>query len=713
MPCTPKKSSTVSLPVMPSSTGASPRMKRSRMGWKRAVVLGTVQLLIIARILHWYFSGKSETVGPVEPSEAIQTVSDGVITAGAIFFAVALLSTAILGRWFCGWGCHIIMLQDACLWLCRKVGLRPKPFRSRLLLYIPLLLGLYMFIWPLAYRFALVPGTQALSSSLGRDHVIPSAIRSSFGFFNVRIHERPVPRMQTEWELTTSDFWKTFPGWAVGIPFLLVCGFGTVYFLGAKGYCTYGCPYGGLFAPLDTLAIGRIRVNDNCEQCGHCTAACTSNVRVHEEVAEYGMVVDPGCMKCMDCVSVCPNEALSFGIGKPGFLKGAPKTTGVKPNWDLPKSAEIILFVLFWLVFFGVRGVYGAGLFPMLFASGIAAVTTFILWHAWRVLREDNVSFHKWRLKIKKRLLPAGWAYLMIAAVVGLFAAQSLAVQTMNFAAGKLKERVNLSVSRAEVFTPNPRALEPEEARNAEHALRWYDRAAALGDGGIGIYGNSHADIQRGWLRACRQEYAEAERLIRGAMDRANQQFDGLTRDVMMLIVLQARTGEPANSRATIDRAFDYARATLDEQPDFFSLRDQFATLLAQAGRSDEALDVARAGVDLAPDNLALRSRLGQLEANYGDLGRAIEQFRAAIEIDPENIFLRVMLAQSLASSGDLDAGHAAITEAIEHSPNPAMKYNAAMEYARILANTGQVSLAEEWAATATKFASEAGLVVP
>ena len=22
----------------------------------------------------------------------------------------------------------------------------------------------------------------------------------------------------------------------------------------------------------------------------------------------YGMVVDPGCMKCMDCVSVCPND---------------------------------------------------------------------------------------------------------------------------------------------------------------------------------------------------------------------------------------------------------------------------------------------------------------------------------------------------------------------------------------------------------------------
>ena len=42
---------------------------------------------------------------------------------------------------------------------------------------------------------------------------------------------------------------------------------------------------------------------------------CTSNVRVHEEIREYGGVVDPGCMKCLDCVSVCPNDALSYNCG--------------------------------------------------------------------------------------------------------------------------------------------------------------------------------------------------------------------------------------------------------------------------------------------------------------------------------------------------------------------------------------------------------------
>src|SRR4030095_9260277 len=108
------------------------------------------------------------------------------------------------------------------------------------------------------------------------------------------------------------NFWETFPSVAVAIPFLFICGFMTVYFLGQKGFCTYACPYGGFFGLADKFSPGKIRVTDACNQCGHCTATCTSNVVVHAEVKQYGMVVDPGCMKCMDCVSVCPNDALYF-----------------------------------------------------------------------------------------------------------------------------------------------------------------------------------------------------------------------------------------------------------------------------------------------------------------------------------------------------------------------------------------------------------------
>src|SRR5262249_34687138 len=130
--------------------------------------------------------------------------------------------------------------------------------------------------------------------------------------------------------LTTTTFWATFPGWVMTIATFAVCGFAIVWFLGAKGFCTYGCPYGAIFGVVDQLAPVRIRVTDACEGCGHCTAVCSSNVRVHQEVRDFGAVVDPGCMKCLDCVSVCPKDALYVGIGRPALL--------TKPRRELARS---------------------------------------------------------------------------------------------------------------------------------------------------------------------------------------------------------------------------------------------------------------------------------------------------------------------------------------------------------------------------------------
>ena len=146
----------------------------------------------------------------------MHTLQRGAINAGFIFFSLAILATLIFGRFVCGWGCHILALQDFCAWMLKKMGLTPKPFRSRLLIYVPLIAALYMFVWPTAYRFF---------SSSEPGPLIPK-------FTN---------------HLVTNNFWETFPSVAVAIPFLFICGFVTVYFLGQKGFCTYACPYGGFF----------------------------------------------------------------------------------------------------------------------------------------------------------------------------------------------------------------------------------------------------------------------------------------------------------------------------------------------------------------------------------------------------------------------------------------------------------------------------------
>src|SRR5215213_11537419 len=141
----------VELPVLKHSTVPKSDIRESKVGrWRAASLIG-LYLLMIAHIIQWRLMG--QTVSPIEPSESMYTLQNGAINAGFIFFSLAILATLIFGRFVCGWGCHIVSLQDFCAWLLGKMGLKPKPFRSRLLVYVPLIVALYMFVWPTIARY--------------------------------------------------------------------------------------------------------------------------------------------------------------------------------------------------------------------------------------------------------------------------------------------------------------------------------------------------------------------------------------------------------------------------------------------------------------------------------------------------------------------------------------------------------------------------------
>ena len=499
------------------------------------------------------------TVAPIEPSEGMETVKNGVITAGFIFFALALLSTAILGRWFCGWGCHVLLLQDASGKLLNKFGLKPKPFRSRLLMFIPLILGLYMFVWPLVYRFIVLP-------IVGTEVQWP-------GFTT---------------HLITTDFWATFPGWMVAIPFLFICSFAIVYFLGMKGYCTYGCPYGGFFAPLDSVATGRIRVTDACEHCGHCTAVCTSNVRVHEEVSDFGMVVDPGCMKCMDCVSVCPNDALYFGFGKPAATTSKSNQTH-KRKWDLTWGEEISFAILALVVFLSVYQAYS--LISLLFASGLTAIIVFLAYKAWRVLRSRDVRVHSWQLKRAGKLQGLGVIYLAGVALMLVLAAHTGVVRAAIFM-GEIHDN-RVTTPAHVVFAPDPVIPEEEIIENARKARSWFELGSFVGDGGIGLAWTQQPAIDNriAWLLAVENRREAAEAHMRESIDRyglSPQKAAGLAR------LLRAQ------------EKYDDANAVyiqgIEASPEAFELLNEYTMALELDGKQWEAITFLRERLAQAPE---------------------------------------------------------------------------------------------------------------
>ena len=370
--------------------GQKPAIKRSRSSRWRMWTLISVHILFMIHLSHWLTTGR--TLSPVEPSESMFFIERGELNAGFIFFASTLLLTLIFGRFFCGWGCHVVALQDLCGAIMKKCGVRPQLFKSRLLMYVPLIIGFEMFIWPSIQIHLLGPPTGIISDL---DWVawfdgIPAA---NWVFSN---------------HLMTTGFWDTFAGPWMAIPFLGICGFAVVYFLGAKGFCTYGCPYGAFFAGADRLAPGKIVANlDACEKCGHCTASCTSNVRIHEEIQVYEKVVSPGCMKCLDCVSVCPTGALSFGMTTPKlFSKPLEGRTPKAKRFDLTMREELVYFILFFAIRYAWRSVYHE--VPMLMATGIAGCLTFLLWKSVRTFRDRDVRVLKYPLKSGGQILRRG-----------------------------------------------------------------------------------------------------------------------------------------------------------------------------------------------------------------------------------------------------------------------------------------------------------------
>ena len=604
-------------------------MKQSRMGRRRAVVLGLVQLLIILHVVLWLLSREygwfgGETITPIEPSESMEFSKNGVVNAGLIFFVLALLSTLVLGRWFCGWGCHVVLLQDLCLWILRKMNLRPRPFRSRLLLWAPLVLAVYMFIWPVFYRFVLAPFVQ------------PDLQWAGFSL-----------------HLTTRDFWSTFPGLWVAIVFLFICGFATVYFLGAKGFCTYGCPYGGFFAPLDRYAPGSIRVTDDCGQCGHCTAACTSNVRVHEEVRTWGMVTDPGCMKTMDCIDTCPNDALYFGFGT-SAAKTAPRSEPVEKKWDLTPREEWCFGLICLLVFLSFRGAYAS--IPLLMAIGIASIFTFLAWKAWRIARDEHVNLHRWRLKYRGRVRFPGFVMLTMAGFLAILTLQTGVVNWIGWNAQRMSRNVLGGQD------PSVAPTEVQQAR-AGSILGWFDLVSGVDRGGIGLATDPNHDFEAarllvylGELDAARERLApvvagfpsdlgvrrfELQLLLPGADQEEVQSYlDTLEAEphVVQLIRLDVIQWHLANGRQ--DLAESMARQSLQENAADLGAMKMLSVILLNGDeeQSEEGLVLVRRYLEEAPTDSYAWFTLGQALGGRGRLAEAdaaVERALGLGENDP------------------------------------------------------------------------------
>ena len=574
-----------------STTAATSKgIRPSKAGRRRTWVLLAVHVLLAAHIAHWFVAGT--TISPLEPSEAMEFSKEGVINAGFVFFVLAILATALFGRFFCGWGCHLIALQDGSSWILKKLGIRPKPLRSRALLIVPAIAFLYMFVWPLVARWWM-------------------------GY-------EPHGGVQ----LTKSDFWGTFPPWPVALATFLVCGFVIIYFLGSKGFCTYACPYGAIFGAVDRVSPGRIRVTDACEGCGHCTAVCTSNVSVHAEVRDYGMVIDAGCMKCMDCVSVCPKDALYFGFGapsmfakprvdRPAHARGPLWVREKMRRWsDLSVGEELLIAAAFVAGLGAFRGLFW--LVPFLMALGLSAILAWLVLMLKRTLSGRDVRIGKSALRQGGALTTSGRVFVgAMVLVLGVWVSAGI---------------VRWHEWRADTVVAS---------------LEQPDRTPTPEDGPSAIAALANARLVDSWAPG-----PVAPQAWRAA-------------SAARVAWLARWLGDGDAFETEVRRALELAPARLE-------LRLALVDHLQRSGRGDEVEAVFEEGLARLPDNVGLRFNYGVVLASRGRAEDAVLQFERAVELDPTALHALENLAGALCQLGRFADGLARFEQAIEISPEDA-----------------------------------------
>jgi len=629
-----------------------PRHKYARA---RAICLSLVYIVFAIHIVHWKLAGKS--LAPLELNEVMYTLELGIITAGFLFMCFLALGTLVFGRFFCSWACHLMVLQDLCSWLLSKLGLRRKPIRSRVLLLVPPLTAFYMFIWP---------------------QLVRAWQNRAFPTFHWATDAEG-------WaSLVTNNFWRNLPSPPMIALTFLVCGFLIVYLLGTRTFCAYVCPYGAIFALTDRFSPTRIRVSDQCRQCGTCTQACTCGIRVHEEVHQHGMIVNPACLKDLDCVGSCPQHALRVTFAPPALFKSFRSGRFGSLPYDFTLGEELLLAVVFLLGLVTFRGLYSR--IPFLLALGIGGILAVLTVVTLQLFYRPEITLATLTLKHNRRLTAAGRAFGVFAVLLAAFVGHCAFVRYHEFLGLWQTRTIQAAATAAEA-----NALAPVAYAHLRAADRWglignpnversivalSSRLLNLGDAEryaqrllLRYPDDCGVQLQLGQCLLRENRAAEAEPHFRAVV--AQSGGNSIEARTLLLEAHQAlasmllQRGDFAGAAAEL-------RTVLKLDPQQPAVQAQLGGVLAELGQTDEAIEMLTEATRRDPTRAGAHYNLGAILGHLGRFREAIPCYERALALTPDDVDVLNNLGFALCRTGDLDRAQQRLQRALALNPNSA-----------------------------------------
>lgn len=558
-------------------------------------------------MIHWRFN--ETTLAPLELNEVLYTIHQGIVTAGFILMVVIMIATLIFGRFFCSWGCHILSLQDASSWILKKLKIRSRPIRSRALVWVPMGAMLYLFVWPQIKMMIYGVEKQAI-------HVVENT--------------------NGQWSsFVTDDFWRNLPPVEIALSTFFIVGFLLIYMMGSRSFCWYGCPYGALFGIADQVAPGRIKLTGDCVQCGTCTVNCTSDILVHKEIKEFGMVTNSRCMKDLDCVSSCPENALSFGYTMPPLFRKKFKLPKYNDRYSFTLGEDILMSVVFIISVLIYRGLYGE--IPFLMSVGMSVATAYGSVLLLRLFTRSSTSINDLRLKLSGKFRASGYVFALVAIIVIGLTAHSGVVQYHTLIGQYQYEKLSR-------FTASDQKVDTELA---ESSLDHLESALAIGF------------FQPVFVRT---ELASLHNLL-GDSEMSQKLLSGITAEQPENLKIHYRLAILALKSGDETTSIDHFKKVIDIKPEdgeeYFMKSASFVSLgnLALANHETEvAKGNFLSATEAYDQNSDAWLKLGMAYFQTGKNEEAIYSLKKVLELDSESAAAHHNLGAIYSQSGNLDA---------------------------------------------------------
>ncbi|PKL83927.1 MAG: ferredoxin [Ignavibacteriae bacterium HGW-Ignavibacteriae-3] len=197
--------------------------------------------------------------------------------AGFFIFLAIVGVSLVFGKAFCSWLCPVGFLSELVGDFGDKVWKKifKRRFKLPRLLDYPLRSLKYLLL--AFFAFAIFSMTEtALAYFLSDTYNIVSDVKMYYFFANISRFSLIVIGILFFLSIVVRNFW-----------------------------CRYLCPYGALLGIAGLLSPNKIRRDAvNCIDCGLCTKACPSFIKVDKVIT----VRSDECTSCLNCVDVCPVE---------------------------------------------------------------------------------------------------------------------------------------------------------------------------------------------------------------------------------------------------------------------------------------------------------------------------------------------------------------------------------------------------------------------